>query len=158
MAKLIVNIPIDVSAQKISNVAAPTGNLDAANKQYVDSQISSAGGQYIAQNNGNGTGTTTLENLTVSGNITTDNINVTTSITVPTPSGNNNAANKSYVDTTISNEISDKVANKFLPLAGGTMQPNAMIVFGEDSSRTKNIGMWFENNNLCIGERNIVQP
>lgn len=158
MAKLIVNIPVDVSSQKITNVAEPTENLDAANKQYVDSQISSAGGQYIAQNNGNGTGTTTLENLTVSGNITTDNINVTTSITVPTPSGNNNAANKSYVDTTISNEISDKVANKFLPLAGGTMQPNAMIVFGQNASASTNYGIWFENNNLCIGERNIAQP
>lgn len=49
MAKLIVNIPVDVSSQKITNVAEPTENLDAANKQYVDSQISSAGGQYIAQ-------------------------------------------------------------------------------------------------------------
>lgn len=146
MAKLIVNIPVDVSSQKISNVAAPTENLDAANKQYVDSQISSAGGQYIAQNNGTGSGTTSLENLTVSGNTTLSSVNVTTAITVPTPSAGTNAANKTYVDTQITSSMSN-----YLPLAGGTMSNAAKIQYANASSGFVGVTYDSSTDTLTIG-------
>lgn len=146
MAKLIVNIPVDVSSQKITNVAEPTENLDAANKQYVDSQISSAGGQYIAQNNGTGSGTTSLENLTVSGNTTLSSVNVTTAITVPTPSAGTNAANKTYVDTQITSSMSN-----YLPLAGGTMSNAAKIQYANASSGFVGVTYDSSTDTLTIG-------
>lgn len=148
MAKIILNGEISANNNLISNVTDPVADQDAATKHYVDSQISSAGGEFIAQNNGTGTGTTTLENLTVSGNTSLGSVDVTTSITVPTPSSGTNAANKTYVDTQISSSMGN-----YLPLAGGTMNADAVLSF--NTSGTTQIGVWYDatTESLYIGTK-----
>jgi len=69
--------------------ADPTTNLGIATKQYVDSNISSAGTAFVELSGGTMTGA-----LTLSGNPTT----------------NNHAANKSYVDTAVANVVSSAPA------------------------------------------------
>lgn len=146
MAKIVLNGEISANNNLISNVTDPVSNQDAATKHYVDSQISSAGGQYIAQNNGTGTGTTTLENLTVSGNTSLGSVNVTTAITVPTPSSGTNAANKTYVDTQISSSMGN-----YLPLAGGTMTNKAKIQYANASSGFVGVTYDSTTDTLTIG-------
>ena len=146
MAKIILNGEISANNNVISNVTDPVANQDAATKHYVDTQISSAGGEFIAQNNGTGTGTTTLENLTVSGNTSLGSVNVTTSITVPTPSSGTNAANKTYVDTQISSSMGN-----YLPLAGGTMTNKAKIQYANASSGFVGVTYDSTTDTLTIG-------
>lgn len=92
---------INMGNQKVTAVATPTAGTDATNKTYVDNAISTAGNNYIAKNDGEATGTTTLENIIVGGDSVLGHVEVTTSITVPTPSDNTDAANKQYVDQAV---------------------------------------------------------
>ena len=146
MAKIILNGEISANNNLISNVTDPVANQDAATKHYVDSQISSAGGQYIAQNNGSGTGTTTLENLTVSGDTTLDSVSVSTSITVPTPSNATDAANMEYVQQQITS-----ATGNYLPLAGGTMTNKAKIQYANTSSGFVGVTYDSTTDTLTIG-------
>lgn len=146
MAKIILNGEISANNNLISNVTDPVANQDAATKHYVDSQISSAGGAYIAQNNGTGTGTTSLENLTVSGDTTLETVDITTSITVPAPSSDNEAVNKSYVDTQITTSMGN-----YLPLAGGTMTNAAKIQYANASSGFVGVTYNSTSDTLTIG-------
>lgn len=109
----------------------PTLANEAANKNYVDNAISGVQQQvntnatnianitngttalpYVKSVNGSGTGTHTFENINISGDLTVDSVDVTTTITVPTPSDGTDAANKAYVD---------QQTAKYVPIAGGTM-------------------------------------
>lgn len=105
---------INMGNQKVTAVAAPTAGTDAANKTYVDNAISTAAGNYIAKNNGSATGTTTFENISVAGDTVLDQVEVQTSITVPTPTDNTDAANKQYVDNAVAS------ASYTLPAATAT--------------------------------------
>lgn len=146
MAKIILNGEISANNNIISNVTDPAQDQDAATKHYVDSQISSAGGQYIAQNNGTGTGTTTLENLVVSGDTTLDSLDVTTTITVPTPSSANDAVNLEYMQQAIST-----ATGNYLPLAGGTMTNAAKIQYANTSSGFVGVTYDSSTDTLTIG-------
>ena len=75
-------------------VAEPIRDDYAANKKYVDDQVSSK----MDKVNGVGTGTTKLENVIVSGDTTCNSLHVNGSAVVQTPTDNNEAANKGYVD------------------------------------------------------------
>lgn len=90
---------LNMSTHKITGVATPTGNTDAANKEYVDNAIS---GDYLPTSGG-----------TMSGNI---DMNGNTIQNVKDPVNAQDAANKEYVDA-----IGEGVGKNFLPTAGGTM-------------------------------------
>ena len=84
--------------------------------------------------------------MTVSGNTTLSSVNVTTAITVPTPSAGTNAANKSYVDTQITSSMSN-----YLPLAGGTMSNAAKIQYANTSSGFVGVTYDSTSDTLTIG-------
>ena len=90
---------LNMNTHKITGVATPTGNTDAANKEYVDNAIS---GDYLPTSGG-----------TMSGNI---DMNGNTIQNVKDPVNAQDAANKEYVDA-----IGEGVGKNFLPTAGGTM-------------------------------------
>lgn len=75
-------------------VKTPQSNTEAANKKYVDDSTNTK----MDKNNGIGTGTTKLENVIVSGDTTCNSLHVNGSAVVQTPTDNNEAANKGYVD------------------------------------------------------------
>ena len=126
------------SAATITNLTAPSSDLDAATKKYVDDEIVSLiDGAPAALNTLNeianslndnadlsGTLTTSIaEKLpkaggTMTGNITMSNSSKVTGL--PNPSANSDVANKAYVDT-------------MLPLAGGTLT-GALTLAGAPSS------------------------
>ena len=82
---------------------------------------------YIEKVDGVGTGTTNLENLTVSGNTTVSNLDVETECWLPTPTQPLQGANKKYVDDAITEHLG---SGEYLPLRGGTMSGN--IVMGNN--------------------------
>ena len=82
---------------------------------------------YIEKVDGVGTGTTNLENITVSGNTTVSNLNVDTECWLPTPTQPLQGANKKYVDDAITEHLG---SGEYLPLRGGTMSGN--IVMGNN--------------------------
>lgn len=109
--------PTATDGTRVGGVATPLSDSDVATKKYVDE----AAGQVpvdpnkMDKNNGVGTGTTSLENLVVTGDTTLDMLNAQTvtigeSIIVPAPTGDTNAATKKYVDDTAQTVAENEVA------------------------------------------------
>lgn len=76
---------------------------------------------YIEKDSGIGTGTTKLENLTVSGDTVVSDLDVKTECWLPTPTQPLQGANKKYVDDSITAVLG---SGEYLPLRGGTMTGN----------------------------------
>lgn len=76
---------------------------------------------YIEKADGVGTGTTKLENLTVSGDTVVSDLDVKTECWLPTPTQPLQGANKKYVDDSITAVLG---SGEYLPLRGGTMTGN----------------------------------
>ena len=79
---------------------------------------------YIEKVNGIGTGTTKLENITVSGDATVSNLDVKTKCWLPTPTQPLQGANKKYVDDAITASLG---SGEYLPLRGGTMSGDIIM-------------------------------
>lgn len=88
---------------------------------------------YIEKVDGIGTGTTKLENITVSGKSTVSNLDVKTECWLPTPTQPQQGANKKYVDDAITASLG---SGEYLPLRGGTMSGN--IVMGNNEIHDAN--------------------
>ena len=88
---------------------------------------------YIEKVDGIGTGTTKLENITVSGKATVSNLDVKTECWLPTPTQPQQGANKKYVDDAITASLG---SGEYLPLRGGTMSGN--IVMGNNEIHDAN--------------------
>ena len=90
----------------IKGLENPTENDEAANKAYVDAQVSGAGttadGKYLALAGGTMTGPIAMGGQKITG--------------AADPTENQDVATKAYVDVEIAN-----VGGTYLPLAGGTM-------------------------------------
>lgn len=99
---------INMGGMSITNVASPSAETDVVNKKYVDDAISGGitppTGDYLPLTGG-----------TMGGNIDMNNNRITS---VGAPADENDAVNKSYVDTKTGN---------YLPLAGGTMSGNINV-------------------------------
>lgn len=83
---------------------------------------------YIEKVDGVGTGTTKLENITVSGDATVSDLDVKTECWLPTPTQPLQGANKKYVDDAITASLG---SGKYLPLRGGTMSGD--IIMGNNA-------------------------
>ena len=94
---------------------------------------------YIEKVNGIGTGTTKLENITVSGKATVSNLDVKTECWLPTPTQPQQGANKKYVDDAITASLG---SGEYLPLRGGTMSGDIIMGNNEISGANK---MLFNN-------------
>lgn len=94
---------------------------------------------YIEKVNGIGTGTTKLENITVSGDATVSDLDVKTECWLPTPTQPLQGANKKYVDDAITASLG---SGEYLPLRGGTMSGD--IVMGNNEIKGAN-KMLFNN-------------
>lgn len=79
---------------------------------------------YIEKVNGIGTGTTKLENITVSGEATVSDLDVKTECWLPTPTQPLQGANKKYVDDAITASLG---SGEYLPLRGGTMSGDIVM-------------------------------
>lgn len=90
---------LNMGTHKVTGLATPTGNTDAANKEYVDNSVR---GAYLPTTGGTMTG-----DIDMNGN-TIEN--------VKDPVNAQDVANKEYVDA-----IGEGVGKNFLPTAGGTM-------------------------------------
>lgn len=109
---------INVSGARLSNVAAPTADTDAANKQYVDNAVpnitagngidvsektvsvkAKADGGIIVDESGVSIDPATMP--VPEDSAPTDNPTFTGNVTVPTPTENGDAANKEYVDSAV---------------------------------------------------------
>lgn len=88
---------------------------------------------YIEKVNGIGTGTTKLENVTVSGDATVSDLDVKTECWLPTPTQPLQGANKKYVDDAITASLG---SGEYLPLRGGTMSGD--IVMGNNEIKGAN--------------------
>ena len=100
---------------------------------------------YIEKVNGIGTGTTKLENITVSGDATVSNLDVKTKCWLPTPTQPLQGANKKYVDDAITASLG---SGEYLPLRGGTMSGDIVMANNEISGANKilfNNGSGFVN-------------
>lgn len=105
---------------------------------------------YIEKVDGVGTGTTSLENITVSGNTTVSNLNVDTECWLPTPTQPLQGANKKYVDDAITEHLG---SGEYLPLRGGTMSGNIVMGNNEISGANKilfNNGTGFTNSSAGV--------
>lgn len=105
---------------------------------------------YIEKVNGIGTGTTALENITVSGNTTVSNLDVETECWLPTPTQPLHGANKKYVDESITAHLG---SGEYLPLQGGTMSGNIIMDNNEISGANKilfNNGVGFVNSSAGV--------
>lgn len=94
---------------------------------------------YIEKVDGIGTGTTKLENITVSGEATVSDLDVKTECWLPTPTQPLQGANKKYVDDAITASLG---SGEYLPLRGGTMSGD--IIMGNHEIRNAN-KMLFNN-------------
>lgn len=83
---------------------------------------------YIEKVNGIGTGTTKLENITVSGDATVSDLDVKTECWLPTPTQPLQGANKKYVDDAITASLG---SGEYLPLRGGTMSGDIVMANNE---------------------------
>lgn len=83
---------------------------------------------YIEKVDGIGTGTTKLENITVSGDATVSDLDVKTECWLPTPTQPLQGANKKYVDDAITASLG---SGEYLPLRGGTMSGD--IIMGNNA-------------------------
>lgn len=100
---------------------------------------------YIEKVDGIGTGTTKLENITVSGKATVSNLDVKTECWLPTPTQPQQGANKKYVDDAITASLG---SGEYLPLRGGTMSGDIVMANNEISGADKilfNNGSGFVN-------------
>lgn len=79
---------------------------------------------YIEKVDGIGTGTTKLENITVSGDATISDLDVKTECWLPTPTQPLQGANKKYVDDAITRSLG---SGEYLPLRGGTMSGDIIM-------------------------------
>lgn len=105
---------------------------------------------YIEKVNGIGTGTTNLENITVSGNTTVSNLDVEAECWLPTPTQPLQGANKKYVDDAITASLG---SGEYLPLRGGTMSGNIDMGSNEISGANKilfNNGTGFTNSSAGV--------
>ena len=114
---------------------------------------------YIEKVDGVGTGTTNLENITVSGNTNVSNLNVDTECWLPTPTQPLQGANKKYVDEAITASLG---SGEYLPLRGGTMSGNIVMGNNEISGANKilfNNGAGFVNpsEGLIIANTRILR-
>lgn len=94
---------------------------------------------YIEKVDGIGTGTTKLENITVSGEATVSDLDVKTECWLPTPTQPLQGANKKYVDDAITASLG---SGEYLPLRGGTMSGD--IIMGDHEIKGAN-KMSFKN-------------
>lgn len=94
---------------------------------------------YIEKVDGIGTGTTKLENITVSGKATVSNLDVKSECWLPTPTQPQQGANKKYVDDAITASLG---SGEYLPLRGGTMSGDIIMGNNEISGANK---MLFNN-------------
>lgn len=94
---------------------------------------------YIEKVNGIGTGTTRLENISVSGEATVSDLDVKTECWLPTPTQPLQGANKKYVDDAITASLG---SGEYLPLRGGTMSGD--IIMGNHEIKGAN-KMLFNN-------------
>lgn len=83
---------------------------------------------YIEKVDGVGTGTTKLENVTVSGDAIVSDLDVKTECWLPTPTQPLQGANKKYVDEAITASLG---SGEYLPLRGGTMSGD--IIMGNNA-------------------------
>lgn len=83
---------------------------------------------YIEKVDGVGTGTTKLENITVSGDASISDLDVKTECWLPTPTQPLQGANKKYVDEAITASLG---SGEYLPLRGGTMSGD--IIMGNNA-------------------------
>ena len=100
---------------------------------------------YIEKVDGIGTGTTKLENITVSGKATVSNLDVKTECWLPTPTQPLQGANKKYVDDAITASLG---SGEYLPLRGGTMSGDIVMANNEISGANRilfNNGSGFVN-------------
>ena len=105
---------------------------------------------YIEKVNGIGTGTTKLENITVSGKATVSNLDVKTECWLPTPTQPQQGANKKYVDDAITASLG---SGEYLPLRGGTMSGDIVMANNEISGANKilfNNGVGFVNSSAGV--------
>lgn len=105
---------------------------------------------YIEKANGIGTGTTKLENITVSGNATISDLDVKTECWLPTPTQPLQGANKKYVDEAITASLG---SGEYLPLRGGTMSGDIVMANNEISGANKilfNNGTGFTNSSAGV--------
>lgn len=94
---------------------------------------------YIEKVDGVGTGTTKLENISVSGDATISDLDVKTQCWLPTPTQPLQGANKKYVDEAITASLG---SGEYLPLRGGTMSGD--IIMGNNALSAVN-KMLFNN-------------
>lgn len=94
---------------------------------------------YIEKVDGVGTGTTELENISVSGDATISDLDVKTQCWLPTPTQPLQGANKKYVDEAITASLG---SGEYLPLRGGTMSGD--IIMGNNALSAVN-KMLFNN-------------
>lgn len=105
---------------------------------------------YIEKVNGIGTGTTKLENITVSGDATVSNLDVKTECWLPTPTQPQQGANKKYVDDAITASLG---SGEYLPLRGGTMSGDIVMANNEISGANRilfNNGTGFTNSSAGV--------
>lgn len=105
---------------------------------------------YIEKVDGIGTGTTKLENITVSGKATVSNLDVKTECWLPTPTQPQQGANKKYVDDAITASLG---SGEYLPLRGGTMSGDIVMANNEISGADKilfNNGTGFTNSSAGV--------
>ena len=126
-------------------VATPLRDSYAANKKYVDDQTAVK----MDKANGIGTGTTKLENVIVSGDTTCNSLHVNGSAVVQTPTDNNEAANKGYVDGENRKLITGEVVLPYIKSNNGigtgiTRFDNINVTGGGD------VGSVNENNETSI--------
>lgn len=105
---------------------------------------------YIEKVDGIGTGTTKLENITVSGKATVSNLDVKTECWLPTPTQPQQGANKKYVDDAITASLG---SGEYLPLRGGTMSGDIVMANNEISGANRilfNNGTGFANSSAGV--------
>lgn len=105
---------------------------------------------YIEKVDGIGTGTTKLENITVSGEATVSDLDVKTECWLPTPTQPLQGANKKYVDDAITASLG---SGEYLPLRGGTMSGDIVMANNEISGANKilfNNGTGFTNSSAGV--------
>lgn len=107
---------LSMGANKITGLATPTENTDAATKAYVDSQFAGSGtGDFLASGI-----------VPMTGNLQMGSHKI---VNLATPTDGTDATNKTYVDSQIST-VNSKFGS-YLPLTGGTLTGKLSISGGD---------------------------